>query len=164
MKRPLSLTIIGTLVLLQGIAFGSFGSLTLALYLAPLSEALPRELLAELPAIQLRELLPATAALMLGTFGLVSGVGILRLRPWSWVMAMITQGINLATELANYTRGHANYLSMVASVVIVLYLNQRDVQRAFNAALHRTDPEGTRTAQADAAAAEEAQREAVESR
>ena len=53
---------------------------------------------------------------------------------------------------------------MLVSVVIVLYLNQRDVQRSFSAAQHRSDPASTRTLEADRAAAAETQREVVGSR
>ena len=158
MRRPLGVTIIGALVLTQGLAFGLLGSLGTIAPLAAKAGLLPPEVLAALPPLHRREEILAVGALMLGSFGLVSGIGLLRLRPWAWLMAMILQGINLANELVGYTRGSAVYINMGLSVLIVLYLNARDIQRAFSAAQHRADPVSRRTVADDQAAAAEAQR------
>jgi hypothetical protein len=164
MKRPLSVTIIGAMVLAQGLAFGVLGSLATVVPLAAEAGLLPREVLTTLPHLPPREEIRAVGALMLGSFGLVSGIGLLRLRPWAWLMAMILQGINLANELFGYARGSAIYPNMALSVLIVLYLNARDIQRAFSVAQHRDDPVSRRTADEDQAATAEAQREVAESR
>ncbi len=163
MKRPLSVTIIGALVLTQGLTFGVLGSLATVVPLAAEAGLLPPEVLAALPTLPPRAEIRAVGALMLGSFGLVSGIGLLRLRPWAWLMAMILQGINLANELFGYARGSAVYPSMALSVLIVLYLNASDIQRAFSAAQHRADPVSHQTAEEDHAAAAEAQREVAES-
>lgn len=164
MKRPRIATIVGVIVLIQGLIFTAFASLTLGLFGARLWGTLPPDVVAELPTVRLSAVLFAVTALVMGVVGLVSGVGILRLRSWAWLVAMIAQGINLVTELIDYSRGEANYLSMLISVIIVLYLNQRDVQQVFRVAQHRDDPMGAQAAAADLAAAEEVQHRAAKSR
>jgi uncharacterized membrane protein (DUF2068 family) len=164
MRRPFGVTIIGALVLAQGLGFSLLGSLATVVPLAAEAGLLPPAVVAALPALHMGEEIRAVGALMLGSFGLVSGIGLLRQRPWAWLMAMILQGINLTNELFSYARGSAIYPNMALSVLIVLYLNARDIQRAFSAAQHRDDPESRRTADADQAAAAEAQREVAGSR
>jgi hypothetical protein len=160
----LSVTIIGAVVLTQGLIFVLAGALIIGLLVARQAgvEVMPWP--TWLLGLHRREDLLATSSLLSGVFALVSGSGILRVRPWAWLMAMILQGTILATELASYARGNAIYLNMAVAVVIVLYLNQRDVQRAFSTAQHLADPESPRTAAADTAAAAEAQREVAHGR
>lgn len=162
MKRPLSVTLVGVLVLAQGIIFTATWGLTLWLFGARMRGALPPEVIADLPAVTLPELLLAGTSLVLGLVGLVSGWGILRLRAWAGLMALIAQGMNLFGELVSYTRGSANYLSMLVSVIIVFYLNQRDVRNAFSVALHREDPESVWTAEDEQAAIRQARRDIAE--
>lgn len=162
MKRPLSVTILGVFVLIHGSVFIAFAGASLGLFFAGMLEVMPPEVAAELPTVSLTGALLASATLVMGLVSLVSGVGILLLRQWAWLMAMIAQGINLAAELIDYTRGEANYLSMLASVIIVLYLNMRDIRRALSAAQHHIDPASVRTAQDDQTAVAEIERELVE--
>jgi hypothetical protein len=44
---------------------------------------------------------------------------------------MILTGIGLAFTIWSYFQGTPNYLPMLIDVVIVFYLNQRDVQQYF---------------------------------
>src|SRR5262245_31390909 len=67
------------------------------------------------------------AALLL----LVGAVGLWRLRPWSWQLAMAGQGLALAQALFDYWHGDADYLSMALSATIALMLNQAEVRAAF---------------------------------
>ena len=164
MKRPTSVTLLGILIFIQGLMFTVLSSLALLLFSTTLSESLPPDIASELPAVRLQDLLLAASALVMGGVGLVSSIGILRLRSWAWLMAMIAQGINLFAEMVNYTRGQANYISLVVSTIIVFYLNQRDVQIAFRVAHRREDPASVRTAEEDQAAIEEARRDVVESK
>jgi hypothetical protein len=66
-----------------------------------------------------------------GVVGLVVSVGLWRLQRWAWVATMSWAGINMAQALWAYWVSDPQYAAMVLSVVIVLYLNQRDVQLAF---------------------------------
>ncbi len=66
-----------------------------------------------------------------GGVGLIVSVGLWRLRRWAWVATMIWAGVNMAQALYAYWVSEPQYSAMALSVVIVLYLNQRDVQLAF---------------------------------
>ena len=66
-----------------------------------------------------------------GGVGLIVSVGLWHLQRWAWVATMCWAGINMAQALWAYWIGEPQYAAMVLSVVIVLYLNQRDVQLAF---------------------------------
>jgi hypothetical protein len=61
----------------------------------------------------------------------VAIVGMLRGQHWGWTMAVITTGFILAVDLGWWWSGEPRYLTMAASAVAVFYLNQRDVQLAF---------------------------------
>jgi hypothetical protein len=66
-----------------------------------------------------------------GAIGLIVSVGLWHLKRWAWVATMSWAGINMAQALWAYWIGEPQYSAMALSVVIVLYLNQRDVQLAF---------------------------------
>lgn len=53
------------------------------------------------------------------------------LKRWGWILLMIQLGISLSMGIWQYFAGSPNYVTMVLNVVIVFYLNQRDVQRLF---------------------------------
>lgn len=62
---------------------------------------------------------------------LLAVVGLLFLKRWGWILSMIMTGIGLAYAIWSYTQGDPHYLPMVIYLVIVFYLNQRDVQAPF---------------------------------
>ena len=67
-----------------------------------------------------------------GVADLVAAVGLLLMRRWAWVLVMLLVGYRMASNLWLYISGaNANEIEMILDVVIVFYLNQRDVQRAF---------------------------------
>jgi hypothetical protein len=66
-----------------------------------------------------------------GGVGLIVSIGLWRLQRWAWVATMTWAGINMAQALWAYWIDTPQYTAMALSVVIVLYLNQRDVQLAF---------------------------------
>lgn len=140
-RRPRAVTALGWLLIVQGVlAFAIFGAL-LAVLLAVQAGALVLNL-AELsdPAERGPILLSAGAGLA-GTFSLVSGVGLLRLHAWAWLLALITQGVVLLVALIDYWMGHPDYLTLALSVVQVYLLNRSDVQQAIR-------PAGPHTAEA----------------
>ncbi|MCL6647413.1 MAG: hypothetical protein K6U89_03645 [Chloroflexi bacterium] len=57
--------------------------------------------------------------------------GLLRLRPWAWTLAMVLQGVLLATALVQSYFGEDDYLTLAVGVFVVLCLNQREVRAAF---------------------------------
>ena len=68
--------------------------------------------------------------IIVGVF-LLASLGLLRLKRWGWVLSMLLIGTNLVYNIWLYFQGDAHYLDMVANIVIVFYLNQRDVQAPF---------------------------------
>ena len=69
---------------------------------------------------------------ILGLGGLPIAFGLLRLKRWAWVLTMLWAGLNLVAALLSYYNDEPNYVGMALSVVAVYYLNQREVQAAFN--------------------------------
>jgi hypothetical protein len=67
----------------------------------------------------------------IGALGLIVSVGLWRLRHWAWSATMLWAGVNMVQALLVYYRGEPQFPSMALSVLIVLYLNQREVQLAF---------------------------------
>ena len=59
-------------------------------------------------------------------------VGLWRMQRWAWVLIMIQTGLVMVSDLWGYFHEHPSYISMLISVIIVFYLNQRDIQRAFS--------------------------------
>ena len=58
-------------------------------------------------------------------------IGLLLLKRWGWILTMILTGIGLSYAILVYFKGHPNYIAMALDLVIVFYLNQRDVQSPF---------------------------------
>ncbi len=57
--------------------------------------------------------------------------GLLRLKRWGWILTMILTGIGLSFSIWSYFQGKPYFIDMVIYLVIVFYLNQRDVQSPF---------------------------------
>ncbi len=74
-------------------------------------------------------------ALKLGNvfFQLVIAFGLWRLQRWAWFLLMMRLGVSMSIGLwlYIYSQGAPDYLDMLLHVVMVLYLNQREVQQAF---------------------------------
>ncbi|MDD1751874.1 MAG: DUF2127 domain-containing protein [Methanotrichaceae archaeon] len=70
----------------------------------------------------------------------VLAVGFWRMQRWAWICGMILVGLNLAADLWGYFQGNRYWISMIINILIVFYLNQRDVQRAFS---RKEEPEVT---------------------
>lgn len=164
MKRPRSVTIIGLLLLLQGLFLALFGGTVVALRVASRLDALPANEQVDVPWALLPDMLSSTSTLVIGVFGLVSSIGLLRLRSWSWLMAMIVQGVSMILNLIDYTRGEANYLAMLFAAVVVFYLNRRDIRQVFNTAAYQQDRTGPAVARPGAAVAREPAGEAAHRR
>jgi uncharacterized membrane protein (DUF2068 family) len=70
---------------------------------------------------------------LLMPFQLILAFGLWYLRRWAWTLYMMRLGMSMIINLQAHFAGAAdvNYIYMAMDVVIVFYLNQRDVQRAF---------------------------------
>jgi hypothetical protein len=142
MKRPFGVTIIGILLLLQGLALLASVAFALWVQLTHDGSELQSTLAVNLGGFTLNQWLSATVMGALGLFSAAAGIGVLRLLPWAWFGAMALQGWTLATLLLNYfVRGGGGYLSMLLGVIIVFYLNTRSVRDTFDLAQRRAQPE-----------------------
>jgi hypothetical protein len=163
MKRPRGITLLGALILIEGLLFALGGSLTLAFFL--LRRFADPEL--QLPSFDLTSLIRhpvigPSAFLVLGAFGVVGGIGVLQLRSWAWLLAMITQGVTLAIGISAYLRGTRDpllFIGLLFGALIVFALNRRDTQSIFRLAQRRADPTGSSTATDARLAVEEAEGE-----
>jgi hypothetical protein len=63
--------------------------------------------------------------------GLIIAAGLWRLKRWAWVAVMLWVGVSMTSALVAYANGEPRYPVMALSVLIVFYLNQRDIQQAF---------------------------------
>jgi hypothetical protein len=68
------------------------------------------------------------------------GVGLWRMQRWAWVSGMILVGLSMAVDLWGYFQGNYYWTSMIINMLIVFYLNQRDVISAFS---RKDEPEVT---------------------
>jgi hypothetical protein len=66
-------------------------------------------------------------------FQLVLAFGLWYLKRWAWVLYMLQLGISMVAGLQAHFSSDtdADYLVMAVNVLVVFYLNQRDVQLAF---------------------------------
>jgi hypothetical protein len=76
-------------------------------------------------------LISSASYFILSVTGIVTLIGFLRLRRWSWVLLMAWTGISLVISLVDYFYSHANYAVMASNIIIAFALNITDVQRMF---------------------------------
>jgi len=136
-KRPRGVTIIGVLLFVQGLVQAVAIALALAPLIPSLAHALP-------PGITVAAHRPSNGdwigfgtQAVVAVLSLVGGVGMLGLRPWAWVVAMLLEGYALTLYLWAYFTGRPRYLEMLIAAVIVFYLNTRAVRSVFDAVRRR---------------------------
>lgn len=139
MKRQFGVALIGCLLLVQGAVLMvelAANAWLLGTHRSPGSWP---EIAVNIAGHRLNEWLSAIVVGVLGIVSMAVGIGILRLRPLAWFVAMVLQGWTLATLLLDYfIRGQGNYASMLLAVVIVFYLNTRVVRETFDLARSRS--------------------------
>ncbi len=64
-------------------------------------------------------------------FQVVLVAGLWQMRSWAWLLVMIFTGLGMTMQIWRYFQGFPDYLGMVVNVLVVFYLNQREVQEAF---------------------------------
>jgi hypothetical protein len=140
-RRPRALSILGWLLVLQGLlALAIFGAL-LAVLLAVQAGDLVIELAELSDPVGRGPVLLSAGAGLTAIFSLVSGLGLLRLQAWAWLLALITQGVVLLVALVDYWLGSPDFLTLALGVMHVYLLNRADVQQAIR-------PAGPHTAEA----------------
>ncbi len=120
-KRPFGVTVIVLLTLASGLVI-LFPILTLP----------------SLPLVRDLEVYAAITPsdlvnVMLIPAQLVLAFGLWYLKRWAWVLYMIQLGISMIVGLQAHFSGQteSDYVVMAVNVLVVFYLNQGDVQRAF---------------------------------
>jgi len=74
----------------------------------------------------------ASALAVLAVIGFAAAILLFRMRQLGWTLTMLLAGVSLATQVYLYvTTGALTVHLMLIQVVIVLYLNQREVRAAF---------------------------------
>lgn len=58
-------------------------------------------------------------------------IGLIFLRRWAWTFTMILTGFFLLMGIVRYFSGSPNYFNLAVNVIVVFYMNQREVQRPF---------------------------------
>jgi hypothetical protein len=66
-----------------------------------------------------------------GAISLTLALGLWFLRKWAWTGVMLYQGVVLTSGLIGYIDGEEPFFQLALGMVIVFYLNQREVQEAF---------------------------------
>jgi hypothetical protein len=133
MKRPFGVTIIGVLLLAQGLYLVALPLAVIFLGALPGANSFRPPSVFDFAGLSLSEGFPAIFIGALGVFIVASGIGVLRLRPFSWLAAMALQGWTLLVFLlGGVSRGGSSYPAALLSVIIVFYLNSRSVRRTFD--------------------------------
>jgi hypothetical protein len=133
MKRPFGVTLIGVLLLAQGLYFLVLALVTTFLKDASAAGNYRPAHVVDVAGSAASEGFPAIVIGALGVFIVSSGIGVLRLSPFSWLAAMALQGWTLAVFLlGGVSRGWSTYPAVLLSIVIVFYLNSRSVRRTFD--------------------------------
>lgn len=137
MKRPLGVILLGIVILLVGLFLTAVSAFALFVTIAQVSGRLPPGWVF-IGTFQTQDVFWITAQLALGIAALVSGVGLLLLRAWAWLLALALLGCELVIQLSNYFQGRPNYWAMLLSALLVLYLHQRPIRAAFHLAPQET--------------------------
>lgn len=125
-KRPFGLMAIMILLLIQALFFGFWGGL---LFFANIED---------LTRISASAAVPSIIQIVTAVLVIVALPGIWRYKRWGWILLMFQLGISLLAGIWQYFQPelplldeYTNYGRMFFNVVIVFYLNQREVQQLF---------------------------------
>ncbi|HNP73020.1 MAG TPA: hypothetical protein PLO33_17930 [Kouleothrix sp.] len=130
MRRPRSITLVGVLLVLYGLALMLTAGLVTLLALWPealqLSQA---QALSVLDQISRLDVVLLGGQVLIGLIMLTSGIGLLQLRGWAWLMAIIGLGVHLLILLIDYWRHDPMYWAMLISAMLCFLLNLREVKQ-----------------------------------
>lgn len=138
MKRPLGVLLLGVLILVVGLFLSLLAALLLLSTLARYTGNLPPGWVILGEPRRVEDVLFLAGQFVLGVAAVVSGIGLLLIRTWAWVLALALLGCELVLQLSNYFQGHPAYWAMLFSALLVLYLNQRPIREAFTIEPKRT--------------------------
>jgi hypothetical protein len=128
-NRPRSIIIAAILMVIQGLGLLGYGIYQLIAHGWGLSATAWAWRYIPLPLFE--SLTSGIILTLLGAVTLLVAVSFLMLARRAWQAAMTLQGFGLLVGLINYLRDRPNYIGMALGVILVLYLNHREVQEAF---------------------------------
>lgn len=130
MRRPRSVTFVGILLILYGLTLVILTGLVVLVILQPDALALDawtlRGVLAQVSDFDV--VLPG-GQLLMGLFMTIGGIGVLRIRGWAWLIAIIALGVHLLILLINYVRGAPSYWEMLVSATMIFLVNLQEVHQ-----------------------------------
>jgi hypothetical protein len=126
-RRPFGIIAVAALLLLN-----AFGLLAAALELTRGQFAGPPLPWSELVAYRSAELAMAVVTV-------AGAVGLLMLKRWGWILAMVIIGVGLVGDLLRVWYGNPTYLNMLLHVVAAFYLNGRSVRALASQHLDHAD-------------------------
>ena len=122
-KRPFGVSVIVLLI----VAYILFTATVIYLSIKSQDSSIATQLEQIMNPTQIRAILIAQLIILLAI-----AIGLWRLQRWSWLLLMIWVGIQMFFDLMDYFYGHHVHASMLISVIIVFYINQQEVKKAFS--------------------------------
>jgi uncharacterized membrane protein (DUF2068 family) len=121
-KRPFGVSVIVLLI----VAYILFTASVIYLSIKSQDSSIAAQLEQIMNPTQIRAILIAELIILLAI-----AIGSWRLQQWAWFLLMIWVGIQMFFDLMAYFNGREIHVSMLISVIIVFYINQREVKKAF---------------------------------
>jgi hypothetical protein len=137
-RRPRPVTILAIIQIVSGLAYAALAA-TLMVDANAYPDVTSSLAATDLPVwlgVPARTL--AVIVAVVAALELLAAVALLRLRQSGWTLAMLLAGASLASQIVIWWNNDGvQPLSMLLGVVTVLYLNQREVRRAFGIGTRR---------------------------
>jgi uncharacterized membrane protein (DUF2068 family) len=123
-KRPFGVSVIALLL----IAYVLFMAAVFYLSINSQDSSIAAQLVHIMNRTQIQAILVVEIIILL-----VIAIGLWRLQRWAWLLLMIWVGIQMFFDLWDYFYGHhLHTASLLICVLIVFYINQREVKKAFS--------------------------------
>ena len=130
MRRPRSVTFVGILLVLYGVTLVFLVGLVVLVLIQPdaleIDQWTLRGILAQISDF---DIVLLGGQLLMGLFMTIGGFGVLRMRGWAWLMAIIALGVHLLILLINYVRGTPSYWEMLFSATMIFLVNLQEVHQ-----------------------------------
>lgn len=130
MNRPILISIIAIVSIINGI-IQIF--LALGFGLSSMSTTVQQSVTVSVAGVQLM----SAILFITGLFSIIYGLGMWRLRAWSWWLAVIVNLFNLLHQLWFVFNGNGSvsidhWVSLIVAIVLLAYLNSKHVKSAFS--------------------------------
>jgi hypothetical protein len=128
-QRPRSVIILAALQILQGLGLLGYGiSLVVEKGWVLSAAAIAVQYM---PFAWFEGISSGVVLICLALFTLLIAIALLRLKSWAWMAAIAIQGLGLLAALIDYIRHRPNFIGMLLGIILVLYLNHREIQEVF---------------------------------